>query len=794
MIVCKLKGDVSRAGYIRRQDRGIEGHRFPRLTVKAQSAGANDLSVDLKRIYNVEILGDVGEESAACHCESAGLFRVGGKFRREKRGFQLVHAAARSSVGENKSVDAEVSVVRGVSEIAAVGIFYPSVGELHRNGMVAELPHAAAEERVMLIESLPVFFEVAGAVAHCVAVLAEEERLGDDGIFGIVLHDLVDLRVHEALDVGITAPALFLFCRVVGMEILLNSSRSVLGMDKAGGVAAAEIIAHKAVVHADAAFVSDRPHYDRRVVLVTLKQALCAVEIGGCPVGVIGEAVPVCCVHRLTRAAHLNSVRLDVSLVTDVYSEEVAECGEPRVVRIMRGADGVYIVCLHYKKVAEHMVKGNGVTEDRMAVVAVNALCLEFSAVEQDGLVLHVDPAQTDGKTENLVSGMEIQGIKLRPFVIPEYGGGDPDNRSAVSRAFADNGSVGGGEAEGNGEIFRFIYLKLQRRFGQILGNLRADKHVFYVFRVAEEEECLAEDAGHSPHILILKIRAVAPLGDNDADLVASGGDKVGYLDLGRAVAYLAVCLEFAVYPEVECRINALEVDIHPLFRLLRGKREKAPVKSAGDVVRDMRRITGDGVIDIRILRDVVFHSVFDLPAAGNGDFLIHCRKFCVRVGYPVDGREPSEVPLSAEALEICRPFPAASGQRNIAVGDIFGLIRNKIRPRCLTADMLNGKGAIECFVEVHSSFLLYMLMPQNADRSVHTVLCPAAPLQTGISAAGSNEVCSCLQGCDALCYLSSGKRFRCAEPTPHPSGCPASGTAGHLHLGGKTETHTRLL
>ena len=75
------------------------------------------------------------------------------------------------------------------------------------------------------------------------------------------------------------------------------------------------------------------------------------------------------------------------------------------------------------------------------------------------------------------------------------------------------------------------------------------------------------------------------------------------------------------------------------------------------------------------------------------------------------------------------------------------------------------------------------MLMPQNADRSVRTVLCPAAPLQTGISAAGSNEVCSCLQGCDALCYLSSGKRFRCAEPTPHPSGCPASGTAGHLTL-----------
>ena len=52
----------------------------------------------------------------------------------------------------------------------------------------------------MRIDLLPVFPEIAGAVAHRVAVLAEEERLGELLVLTVVSAPL-GIRVHMALDV-----------------------------------------------------------------------------------------------------------------------------------------------------------------------------------------------------------------------------------------------------------------------------------------------------------------------------------------------------------------------------------------------------------------------------------------------------------------------------------------------------------------------------------------------------------------------------------------------------------------
>ena len=83
----------------------------------------------------------------------------------------------RSSVGINKTVNAEIAVVRKVAEVAAVGVFVSAVTVGDSNGMIGVFPDTAAAEFVVGLYKLPVIAEISGAVAHCVTVFTEIERL-----------------------------------------------------------------------------------------------------------------------------------------------------------------------------------------------------------------------------------------------------------------------------------------------------------------------------------------------------------------------------------------------------------------------------------------------------------------------------------------------------------------------------------------------------------------------------------------------------------------------------------------
>ena len=67
-----------------------------------------------------------------------------------------------SSVGVNKTVYAEVSVVRMVAEVTAVCEGRIAVLVANSNGVVDEFPYAAAEEIVVRFDNFPVVSESPG--------------------------------------------------------------------------------------------------------------------------------------------------------------------------------------------------------------------------------------------------------------------------------------------------------------------------------------------------------------------------------------------------------------------------------------------------------------------------------------------------------------------------------------------------------------------------------------------------------------------------------------------------------
>ena len=91
---------------------------------------------------------------------------------------QFVKAGVHASVRIKKSVAAEITVVlHAVSEIAAVAVFLAAVRCLtKRNGMIAPFPNTSAHQFRVIVNQIPIGFQISVAVAHRVGILAKKIR------------------------------------------------------------------------------------------------------------------------------------------------------------------------------------------------------------------------------------------------------------------------------------------------------------------------------------------------------------------------------------------------------------------------------------------------------------------------------------------------------------------------------------------------------------------------------------------------------------------------------------------
>ena len=279
--------------------------------------------------------------------------------------FKFLKSRMRRSVRIYQTVHAEIAVVGMLVMVAPISVHLFSVyGLSHINGMVAPLPDKTSARAVVLLNHLEIILQIAGAVAHGMAVLAHDERLC--AVFLKIGMDIIQSRIHPAVGVQIIKIIFTLLCSV----------KSAFIVRQAGGVKLLCPCERLLKGTAVSAFVSHGPDNHAGAVLIPLHTALRSVNGGrgkfriirDClapalkPFGNIGIAekhvfpsrlnhlFPACHFLLYVHFFHINivgSVALIVRLFNHIKAKLVVKLVCPGRVGIMAGADSIHIVLFH---------------------------------------------------------------------------------------------------------------------------------------------------------------------------------------------------------------------------------------------------------------------------------------------------------------------------------------------------------------------------------------------------------------------------------------------------------------
>ena len=331
---------------------------------------------------------------------------------------ELGQSGVRDAVGRDEPVDAEVSVVDGLVVVAAVELDRPAViAGPGGDRVVAPLPHEAAAHALVGPDDLPVVLEVAGAVAHGVAVLHEDEGLVRVGVQ--VVADLLDGRVHAAVQVDAGVVVAALGVAVVG-ALVVGQPRGVelLGPEERRLEGAAV-----------GALVAGGPGDDAGAVLLAVDAQPHAVDGGLGPLRVVGDGlVPVLDLvvpGGVGQEAALGAVALVVGLRHDVEAVLVAQLVEARVVGVVGAAHRVDVVLLHQAQVPQHVLQVDDGPGGRVGVVPVDTAQGDGPAVEVHDGGAHRDFADAHPVGDDLVGRGDDQGVEVGVLGAPQVGGLD---------------------------------------------------------------------------------------------------------------------------------------------------------------------------------------------------------------------------------------------------------------------------------------------------------------------------------------------------------------------------------
>ena len=128
--------------------------------------------------------------------------------------------------------------------------------------------------------------------------------------------------------------------------------------------------------------------------------------------------------------AELHAVTFQVAFVNDVQAVVVAQVEEPRIVGVMRGANGVQVVLFHQQNIGPHGGERHGFAGLRMMVVAVGPFDFYGRAVDQENAVFDLDFPEAHfagGGFEHFACGVldcQEQSVQMRRFSRPFQGGG----------------------------------------------------------------------------------------------------------------------------------------------------------------------------------------------------------------------------------------------------------------------------------------------------------------------------------------------------------------------------------
>ena len=187
-------------------------------------------------------------------------------------------------------------------------------------------------------------------------------RIGDDGL---------DRRIHRSHDVRLP---------VAGMPVRIDRALVVQGTVR---IVAARPACGGVVIGSAAAFIAERPDDHARVVLVPQDHP-------GDPVDE-GAQVP-----RVVADASGPVMGFDIGFIDDVKTEAVGQLEEHRIIRIMRGADGIDVETLELGQLLVQLFPVQGPTGMRVEVVPVDALNPDPLPVDQQIPATDHYPAEAD--------------------------------------------------------------------------------------------------------------------------------------------------------------------------------------------------------------------------------------------------------------------------------------------------------------------------------------------------------------------------------------------------------------
>ncbi|CUY74704.1 Uncharacterised protein [Serratia marcescens] len=478
---------------------------------------------------------------------------VEGEAEQLLRPLRFEQRRVRGAIREHQPVQAELAIVGGVAEVAAVGPEFFAAFVAPDQRLIDPVPDKAALQARMCVERAPVALKAAEAVAHRMGVFAQDQRAlflrqADplaDRPFGhrrerlILIHP----RIHRADNVGGGS---------VGAAAFI--------LHWAGRILAFHPAVQRVVVHAVAGLVAQRPDNDARVVAIALHHAGDALAHRRQPQRIVSQAV-----HRL------HAVSLDIGFVHHVQPVAVAQPIPQRVVGIVRAAHRVEVVLLHQQDIVAHRRLVHHLAVARVMLVAVNAADQQRLPVElqQPAADFHLAKADVIGfHLDNHPFGRE-QGdggaIQRGRF-------GAPQRRAFHRQAQRDAIVIGAAfvhdlAAERLGAlghpraIAPQLNLHQQRAgpagarrhhqfaAGKAVMQRGGDAHIAQVGGGFVQQADVAEDAAHAPHVLIFQIAAVAPTQHHHRQPVFTRPQPRAEIELRRQAAVLRIADPVAVAP-----------------------------------------------------------------------------------------------------------------------------------------------------------------------------------------------------------------------------------------------------
>ena len=455
-------------------------------------------------------------------------------------------------------------------------------------GLIDPVPNESAKHVIRAADCIPIFFDIADCVAHCVVIFAHD--IGHLAFASISLYG-ADRGIHVAAHIG--------------AAVLVQTFR----MNRAGQIAVLEephcaredIVAAVAVI---AHLVADGPCHNRCLILQRLIGRVLAVK---------QDRIQI--VINVVVLAH-DRVTFRICLAHHIQAILVAEVIEVFVVRIVRGTDRVEVPCLHHLDVFLIDFLRHIFASERIGIVAVSAAEQQRLAVDGDRLIFRCDPVVvfiyfrageldlTEAKllrnalkqlAGSLVVKVEDQRIEVRVLCAPELRA--LDQLADVRRCGFACGDCA--EVDVHGVVCKDVVAlcikqlnvdgKVRDILRRIVGDHRAQLEVCVRIGLVQVgnhaivrdmhqrggiEIDVAEDTAVIDHVLVFHPRAVAEFMYFNSEGVdfALRVQVIGDIKLVRTVAVLTVAHLMSVDIDIISGFHALEGNQHTAVFLKHGR------------------------------------------------------------------------------------------------------------------------------------------------------------------------------------------------------------------------------